>query len=183
MKTHIYAIALSGLLLIACGTSSDKKESKTETNLDAVPKMEVSNTTANKSLINSYLSLKNALIESNSQLAADKAKNLKNLLLPRMEQEGNAIKDNLLAMQKASATIALNADNIKVQRDVFLELSALITKHISNTGADVKLYQQYCPMYGEEGAFWLSDDSVIKNPYFGDKMLNCGSVEQQIVLK
>jgi Cu(I)/Ag(I) efflux system membrane fusion protein len=31
-----------------------------------------------------------------------------------------------------------------------------------------------------KGADWLSFDKAIKNPYFGDKMLQCGSVEQTI---
>lgn len=182
MKKHIYTLVLGTLILSACGTNN-KNESSEKTDLSNVPKMEVANTDANKSLIKSYLSLKDALIQSNSGKASEKAKNLKNLLLPRMEKEGNAIKDNLRAIQKASATIALNKDNIKIQRDVFIELSAALTKHIQNTGADTKLYQQYCPMYGEEGGFWLSSETDIKNPYFGDQMLNCGSIKQQIVMK
>jgi hypothetical protein len=31
-----------------------------------------------------------------------------------------------------------------------------------------------------EGAFWLSASDQIRNPYFGDKMLKCGSVEEEI---
>jgi Cu(I)/Ag(I) efflux system membrane fusion protein len=31
-----------------------------------------------------------------------------------------------------------------------------------------------------DGAEWLSDSDQIRNPYFGDKMLTCGSVEDTI---
>jgi hypothetical protein len=34
--------------------------------------------------------------------------------------------------------------------------------------------------FDNRGAHWLSDESTIKNPYFGDKMLTCGSVEEVV---
>lgn len=40
------------------------------------------------------------------------------------------------------------------------------------------VYIQYCPMaFHNQGAHWLSLDSVIRNPYFGDKMLTCGEIQ------
>jgi hypothetical protein len=43
------------------------------------------------------------------------------------------------------------------------------------------VYVAYCPMANNnEGANWLSNDKEIKNPYFGDKMLRCGSVMETI---
>lgn len=30
-----------------------------------------------------------------------------------------------------------------------------------------------------EGAYWLSDQQI-RNPYFGEKMLTCGSVEEKL---
>ncbi|MBC9795264.1 DUF3347 domain-containing protein [Sinomicrobium sp. FJxs] len=36
-------------------------------------------------------------------------------------------------------------------------------------------------MYNEnEGGKWLSADSEVKNPYFGQKMLSCGKVQKEI---
>lgn len=35
------------------------------------------------------------------------------------------------------------------------------------------LYQQYCPM---KKAAWLSETEEIRNPYYGDDMLECGKV-------
>ena len=44
-----------------------------------------------------------------------------------------------------------------------------------------KLYYQYCPMaFNNKGAYWLSNEEAIRNPYFGDKMLKCGLVERDI---
>jgi hypothetical protein len=43
------------------------------------------------------------------------------------------------------------------------------------------LYLEYCPMANENtGAFWLSNEKEIKNPYFGSMMLKCGSVKETI---
>lgn len=49
-------------------------------------------------------------------------------------------------------------------------------------GAEVAggaVYKQYCPMaFNNDGASWLSAESVIRNPYFGSKMLNCGKITE-----
>jgi len=43
------------------------------------------------------------------------------------------------------------------------------------------LYVQHCPMADKNtGGDWISLQSEIRNPYFGDMMLNCGSVTQEI---
>lgn len=38
------------------------------------------------------------------------------------------------------------------------------------------VYQLHCPMAFETGANWLNDVPVVNNPYYGSKMLTCGSV-------
>ena len=44
-----------------------------------------------------------------------------------------------------------------------------------------KIYYQFCPMaFDDKGAYWLSSSSAIRNPYFGDKMLTCGTVQDSI---
>jgi len=44
-----------------------------------------------------------------------------------------------------------------------------------------EVYKQYCPMaFDGKGAFWLSSSEEIRNPYYGDKMLKCGRVEETI---
>jgi hypothetical protein len=34
--------------------------------------------------------------------------------------------------------------------------------------------------FDDQGADWLSAEEQIRNPYFGDKMLKCGLVEQDL---
>ena len=43
------------------------------------------------------------------------------------------------------------------------------------------VYLQHCPMADDNnGASWLSKEKEIRNPYFGARMLKCGSVEEVI---
>lgn len=44
-----------------------------------------------------------------------------------------------------------------------------------------KLYWDFCPMaFNNKGAYWVSDDAAIKNPYFGSQMPACGKVEDSV---
>jgi hypothetical protein len=44
-----------------------------------------------------------------------------------------------------------------------------------------KVYQQFCPMaFDNAGANWLSAHVEIRNPYFGNNMLECGEVKDSI---
>ena len=46
---------------------------------------------------------------------------------------------------------------------------------------ETPLYKQYCPMaFNNQGAYWLAAEEEVNNPYFGDLMLHCGSVEEVI---
>jgi hypothetical protein len=44
-----------------------------------------------------------------------------------------------------------------------------------------KVYWQYCPMaFNNKGAYWMSNEREIKNPYFGHDMLECGEVQDSL---
>lgn len=43
------------------------------------------------------------------------------------------------------------------------------------------IYKKFCPMaFNNNDAYWYADIEEINNPYFGDKMLNCGAVKKTI---
>jgi hypothetical protein len=119
-----------------------------------------------------YLELKNALVASKTDAAKQAAVNLKTSLASVKESK-NAI--NEAAKISTAATI----DDI---RKSFASLSTDMTR-IVKAGQLEKgtLYLEYCPMANNNtGAYWLSNDKEIRNPYFGDKMLKCGSVKETI---
>lgn len=135
-------------------------------------------------IINSYLELKNEFIEGNS-LAVQKSS--KELLLHFLEA-GNQLKDKQsfktweeLADKLVKDLQSINnSKDIKVQREIFIDFNLYFYKLIKAFGVNnITLFYQYCPMANEsKGAFWISNSSVIKNPYFGNKMLGCGETKE-----
>ncbi|MCP9236328.1 efflux RND transporter periplasmic adaptor subunit [Lewinella sp. JB7] len=68
------------------------------------------------------------------------------------------------------------ATDIGEQRKQFGFLSQALINTLTAFGAADTLYVQHCPMaFDNAGANWLSEDVAIRNPFFGDAMLTCGS--------
>ncbi len=54
-----------------------------------------------------------------------------------------------------------------------------LTRTVKYSGQ--KLFYQYCPMaFDNKGAYWMSNQREIKNPYFGEIMPVCGSLEDSV---
>ncbi|NIM35588.1 MAG: DUF3347 domain-containing protein [Hydrotalea flava] len=123
-------------------------------------------------LLNAYYKLKDALVSSNATLAAANAGELVKAINGTDKQTVND--DARSSLLKDANTISQSKD-IKLQREEFATLS----NNMFELAKTVKLsaepvYQQYCPM---KKASWLSSDKAIKNPYYGNAMLTCGSVK------
>ena len=83
----------------------------------------------------------------------------------------------------ASSLQAIQAsDDIEVQRQAFSDLTGNLYKSIKAYGlGGTDAYYDFCPMaFDNQGAFWLSSEDKILNPYFGDKMLTCGEVKEKL---
>lgn len=123
-------------------------------------------------LLNVYYKLKDALVSSNAASAAVNADELVKAINSTDKQTVND--DTRANLLKDAGAIAQSKD-IKLQREKFANLS----NNMFELAKTVKLsaepvYQQYCPM---KKASWLSNDKAIKNPYYGNAMLTCGSVK------
>ncbi len=134
-----------------------------------------------QAIYNGYLGIKTALVKGDSKQSATKAgevnsaiKNFNATAIPADQlQPYTAIATSL---QKLSFDISATND-IKAQRASFSAVSDSIYTLLKSYAADKTIYQAHCPMaFDGKGASWLSDDSVIRNPYFGDEMLECGEV-------
>ena len=67
--------------------------------------------------------------------------------------------------------------SLEGQRRQFGFLSQALINTLTAFGADGTLYVQRCPMaFDNAGANWLSEKAAIRNPYFGEAMLTCGSI-------
>lgn len=100
---------------------------------------------------------------------------------------GNAIEMGMKEVP-GGGTVAANAAkittaaDIDAQRAIYSTLSndfiALVKKSGLNSG---ELYIDYCPMaLNDKGAYWISSNKDIRNPYFGDKMMTCGEIKETL---
>jgi len=92
------------------------------------------------------------------------------------EKEAHKRWMNIHKKLKTASDAIANSTELKEQRDHFDELSDNMTLGIQSFGINKKVYYQYCPMKNENGAYWLSVERKIKNPYFGEAMLKCGEI-------
>ena len=137
-------------------------------------------------LVKAYLTLKDALVATDAQQATDAAKALKVTL---DEIEAASLSDNVDKYWKEKreglqfhTQKIINSEDTEVQRVQFGFLSDLIIDAVLALGTyEQDLFVQHCPMaFDDQGADWLSAEEQILNPYFGDKMLKCGLVEQDL---
>jgi Protein of unknown function (DUF3347) len=171
---RIFAIAILTTLM-ACSQSEKKStENKDSTKTDAVSvKNEVSIKDEKKlAIFKNYLDLKNALVKSDAASAQKTAAILKN---------------NLAAYEGCEPTAEIaqkiaSSNNLVIQRKDFTVLSADIIALLKNAEIEKgTIYVQHCPMANKgDGGDWLSTEKEIKNPYYGNEMLECGRVAEEI---
>ncbi|SNZ01332.1 efflux RND transporter periplasmic adaptor subunit [Flagellimonas pacifica] len=134
-----------------------------------------------------YITLKDKLVGDNADAAKNPAGELVNAMakvdmkLLTDHEAHNHWMTISKEMKSASKSISETAD-IEKQRGHFKHLSAHLSKAIKLFGVNQKVYEQFCPMAdGNNGAYWLSLNDTIKNPYMGGKMLTCGTTESTII--
>ncbi|OQP60293.1 DUF3347 domain-containing protein [Niastella populi] len=194
-KTLIVVILLVVIVLIArpffCNTEdkqSDKEPEKQQ------PLSISDNTDAFKQsytqLLDAYNTLKNALVASDTAKASAAALALHTAAdsLKVNEIKGDStgvIKETAASFSSTisgSAQALAAAKDLNNKRKEFVTIADNIwslTRTVRYSGQ--KLYWQYCPMaFDNKGAYWISYEREIKNPYFGSKMLNCGTVEDSL---
>lgn len=82
----------------------------------------------------------------------------------------------------AAAAKVTTAPDIEAQRVAYSGLSRDIAALIKKDGmSGGELYVVFCPMaFNNKGATWISGSQEIRNPYFGEKMIRCGEVQDTI---
>ncbi len=159
-----------------------KKETPMKMNMEVAPKFKAQIS----GVVTSYLTLKDAFVATDVKDAAAKAKSAKTTMT---KVDMALLKgDNHIMWMDMKKPIDSNLDkiiaslDIETQRLAFADLTDAVYKTIKMfdvTGLNV--YYQFCPMARDgEGAFWLSKESEIKNPYYGEAMLTCGETKETI---
>jgi hypothetical protein len=134
----------------------------------------------------SYVELKDAFVASDASKVKAEATETKEALskVDMRLISGAAHNDwmNYLTPIESSLKEIESASDIEAQRKSFSTLSDNMYKSVKAFGLGGKqAFYEYCPMaFNNEGAYWLSDQEQIRNPYFGDKMLTCGEVKEKL---
>lgn len=139
--------------------------------------VETSSATTNVPVLNDYLDIKNALVKDNFEQAQEALADFQTAL-EGAEKLSAAQKQNL---EQSAAKLA-QAKDLTSFREQFASLSQqLYQVEQASDLTDETLYLQYCPMaLGGEGANWLSLEEKVQNPFMGQRMPGCGSVQETL---
>ncbi len=154
-------------------------------------KMTQSGNTENKNVsqlsrvFDNYFSLKDALVNTDAGTSSAKAaslvKAIQNVEMGKLSNEAHMVWMKVLNELTAQAEKIAAAKDISKQRDTFALLSENIYALAKVSKQEEPLYYNHCPMFNNgKGANWLSKEETIKNPFYGSKMLSCGSVQETI---
>ncbi len=131
-----------------------------------------------KQALPAYLKMKDAFVASDAASIAQEAKTtLEGFKKLDQSAIGKMEKGHLSISIEMLEAISKNED-LENQRAHFVILNENLVALASNLESlEGTVYVQQCPMAdNNQGAVWLSTEQEIRNPYFGDAMLTCGSV-------
>lgn len=131
-------------------------------------------------VLTAYYGVKDALVATDAAKAKTQAMTLSSALIKLDATKLSTADKKALAMARTHAAAIGKTTDVETQREQFEMLStSMIT--LAKATKPAKAYVQFCPMAAEgKGASWLSDKKEVRNPYYGDKMLKCGSVKEEI---
>ena len=137
-----------------------------------------------KQVVENYISLKDALVGDDSE----KAKKSANVILQSLDQvdmkllnqkDGHTYWMNLEKKIRSASESIASTTEITEQRNEFKNLSSELTIAVQMFGINQKVFNQFCPMAdNNNGAYWLSLEEEVRNPYFGSAMHSCGNVAE-----
>ena len=139
-----------------------------------------------KSVFNEYINLKDALVKDDSKSVVAESKKLLDKI-SKVEMKllkSDETHKHWMSLEKEikMATVSISeTSDLKEQRNHFKNLSIYLTNAIEVFGIHEKVFVSFCPMADDnKGAYWLSKEENVINPYFGNAMLTCGEIKQVI---
>jgi len=123
-----------------------------------------------EAIVAGYLKIKDALVLDDHKAVQQRAQDLLNTSTALNE---TSIKNTLELLSGSSDPSG--------QRGHFATLSRQLYTVLKDIDLDNTLYWDHCPMaLSGKGASWLSDNEEISNPYMGQKMPACGSLQEML---
>ncbi len=151
-----------------------------ETTSSSTMRMELPETVqaAFQSALIPYLRMKDAFVASDAEQVSTFSKETLEVLKSISDSDLGRMEQAHISKIKKMLKSINESDNIENQRSHFVVLNQNFIPIVKNIkGLNPKVYIQKCPMANNNrGAFWISKDKFISNPYYGEQMLTCGSV-------
>lgn len=138
------------------------------------------------SVYEASLKLTEALVSSKPDQAKTGAKTVANALggVDMILLKGAAHTDWMTYLNEMNAALKemQSTGDLDKQRTAYATFEDGLYRSVKAFGVtDKPIYRQYCPMaLNNKGSYWLSDKKPIRNPYFGDQMLNCGETKESL---
>lgn len=179
---------MTALVMLSFGVSNAQiKNSKTETHdhsnhTATTEKQEINQL---KAVFEGYFAVKDALVKADAGTSSTKAaellKAIKAVEMTKLSTDEHTVWMKVMKDLTANTEKMATSKDITKQREAFVILSTNIYELAKVSGKDAPIYYQHCPMAnGGNGANWLSKENAIKNPYYGSKMLTCGSTVETL---
>ncbi len=127
-------------------------------------------------MLSKYITIQKALVKDDFKAAQKATKTFASSLANVPAKLSKSISKKALL---ASAKKAANEKDLESLRAAFKPLSEnVITVLVENKySGEMAAYITYCGMYKDhKKTYWVQDSKGAKNPYFGSKMLKCGTV-------
>ena len=138
-------------------------------------------------LVKNYIALKDAFVESDEVQVDLAAQNLrKSKSEVALDQLDGDSQKKWMGFQKPmieNVNGIIQMKGLEMKRKHFSPISDNLYLMLQTFGnsADTPRYYQYCPMaFDNKGAYWISNETEIRNPYFGEKMLKCGETRDTL---
>lgn len=140
-----------------------------------------------KKVINAYLEMKDALVNSNASAADNAAAKMSSMVEAvdgsSLEGEGKEAWEQHASLYKNKLNEMQHVQSLEEKRSYFSHISEIVycTVKSFDLKEDMELYATYCPMaFDGKGAYWIAETDQIRNPYFGEKMMKCGEVKEEL---
>lgn len=195
MKRTLLTAFAAAFFMAACNNQHSNENSEAEVTATETPAVHPESNLSEEgtqklvTALNDYYALKDALVATK---AAD-VKNTSETLRKSTEEFRSFLETNKAdalnlisyvdTVLSGSKEIASETDETtEKQRIRFENVSDAMYGIVKDAGLrNARVYRQYCPMaFNDKGAYWLSSEEKIRNPYFGKKMLSCGEVTETI---
>lgn len=188
MRTLLLAATV--LLLAACGSSDQK--SNTAALAPAIPLGKSANSDSFnmdfRNMMAAYYDLKEGFINEKDTAIAQSAR----LLITAVDSltKHQLYADTGIIATAQTYTLGISSElkgllgekELEEKRKSFQIVSEQLYDLIRTVQYDREVvYHLYCPMaFNDQGANWLSNTAVVRNPYIPKKMISCGEVKDSI---